>query len=572
MTDVHLGEKALPLLSEAHRVVRSLAASDGPFVGLLVTRGDGVAVQLDAGRLAGWDGWRFAGSEHVAAPLDLVRRPDGHDVLLPWCPETVIAWAGRCTVDGEPLTAGQCVTVAASLLRGIGELGDAAAETQGNWWITSDGRPVFVIGDGDDARVTGARVLAVVTEGCRDKAMGRLLAAVSLGLEEELERPGVPSARIEQWERDLFELAAPRPLRGDAGVDGEAGAGRAADVSGAAGVGAQADAGGKVSGAAPETFRGRETTTRRAGVAPRAGALERSAAERSAARRPVAGRGNRRVRAPRHDRASSRSGALSHIGRSLARAWFERFESVEQLRTGRSVKSSVDRRASGGSDLRGRRRPRRSVLVLAVGAAGAVLVVGMLLPDGGNDQATAAPGRTVQVTDASATERSPSENDVAATGGDAATDGDAPTDQTGATEDPAATESPAVPSGETGSEARRADVEASVRDKDAAVAVVAILQEADGCRSQTGPNCDDLLADGVADPASLQQDLAAVGETRPSTQLVDEYGDIAVIRATGSAGNVAAGSGTRQGEWILVLARADEKWLVRDVYDVADQP
>lgn len=571
MTDVHLGEKALPLLSEAHRVVRSLDASDGPFVGLLVTRGDGVAVQLDAGRLAGWDGWRFAGSEHVAAPLDLVRRPDGHDVLLPWCPETVIAWAGRCTVDGAPLTAGQCVTVAASLLRGIGELGDAAAETQGNWWITSDGRPVFVIGDGDDPRVTGARLLAVVAEACRDKAMGRLLAAVSLGLEEELERPGVPSARIEQWERDLFELAAPRPLRGDAGVDGEAGAGRAAGVSAAAGVGAQADAGGKVSGAAPETFRRRETTTRRAGVPSRAGAAERSAARRSAARRPVAGSGNRRVRASRHDRASRRSGALSHIGRSLARAWFERFESVEQ-RTGRSVKSAVDRRASGGSDLRGPRRPRRSVLVLAVGAAGAVLVVGLLLPDGGNDQATAAPGRAVQVTDASATERSPSENDVVATGGDAATDGDAPMDQTAATEDSAATESPAAPSGETGSEARKADVDASVRDGDPAVAVVAILQEADGCRSQTGLNCDDLLADGVADPASLQQDLAAVCETRPSTQLVDEYGDIAVIRATGSAGNTVSGSGTRQSEWILVLARADEKWLVRDVYDVADQP
>ncbi len=63
-----------------------------------------------------------------------------------------------------------------------------------------------------------------------------------------------------------------------------------------------------------------------------------------------------------------------------------------------------------------------------------------------------------------------------------------------------------------------------------------------------------------------------MGETLPTTQLVDEYGDIAVIRATGSGDNSSAGSPGHQGEWILVLARTDEKWLVRDVYDVADQP
>ncbi|MCK2036915.1 hypothetical protein KZC51_12305 [Microbacterium sp. SSW1-49] len=57
-------------------------------------------------------------------------------------------------------------------------------------------------------------------------------------------------------------------------------------------------------------------------------------------------------------------------------------------------------------------------------------------------------------------------------------------------------------------------------------------------------------------------------------ELVDEYGDAAVIRLTpeqqGKA-DVRRGADSRAGR-VLVLVRINEKWLVRGVYDVADQP
>ena len=52
---------------------------------------------------------------------------------------------------------------------------------------------------------------------------------------------------------------------------------------------------------------------------------------------------------------------------------------------------------------------------------------------------------------------------------------------------------------------------------------------------------------------------------------MDEYGDVAVIRvSTPSHSEDGATPGTRV--QMVVLVRVDEKWLVRDAYDVADQP
>lgn len=46
--------------------------------------------------------------------------------------------------------------------------------------------------------------------------------------------------------------------------------------------------------------------------------------------------------------------------------------------------------------------------------------------------------------------------------------------------------------------------------------------------------------------------------------LLDEYGGVSVLRVEGAGGDVPP--------QIVVIVRDDEKWLVRDVYDVADQP
>lgn len=55
---------------------------------------------------------------------------------------------------------------------------------------------------------------------------------------------------------------------------------------------------------------------------------------------------------------------------------------------------------------------------------------------------------------------------------------------------------------------------------------------------------------------------------------MDEYGDVAVVRLRTSGVDDGEGDAEGQGsdQTIVVLIRTEEKWLVRDVYDVADQP
>ena len=51
--------------------------------------------------------------------------------------------------------------------------------------------------------------------------------------------------------------------------------------------------------------------------------------------------------------------------------------------------------------------------------------------------------------------------------------------------------------------------------------------------------------------------------------LAPRYGDIAVLELVSSS---AGREGSGAGAMIVVLVWADEKWLVRDAYRVADQP
>lgn len=141
MTGTRGEEAPAPLVAGAHRVIRMLDAHEGPYGGALVTWGEGVAVRTDARTLSGWEGWRHAGSEHVAGPVDLIRRADGHDVLLPWCRERVVTFLSRRRAGGPELAVGEANTLVMSLLRGVGELstfGGIACE--GTWWLTEEGR------------------------------------------------------------------------------------------------------------------------------------------------------------------------------------------------------------------------------------------------------------------------------------------------------------------------------------------------------------------------------------------------------------------------------------------------
>lgn len=183
MADIENDEGAgTSLLPGAHRVVRTLDASEGPFAGTLVTYGDRVAVRVDAAALGGWVGWRFSGAEHVASPLDVCRRKDGHDALLPWCTERVSAFLIRRSAAGAILTPGESSTLVISLLRGLDEVGEGVDGVRtGEWWLTDGGRPVFVFGGGADARVGVRDIVERVAEHSADKMLRRALGTIEEG-------------------------------------------------------------------------------------------------------------------------------------------------------------------------------------------------------------------------------------------------------------------------------------------------------------------------------------------------------------------------------------------------------
>lgn len=195
----------------AHRTVRRLAEGEGPFAGELVTRGDGVAVRVDIVQLAGWPGWRFAGSEHVAAPEDLALRADGQDALLPWCVHSAEAYLAERGDDGA-LGNGEAVTLAVSVLRGLVELGVLEGGEEGpagRWWLTDEGRPMFAIGAGDPPLIASGILLDALEVRTDDRALSRVLRRLRAALDE----PRRLHAEIAQREQELLEIAAPRPLR-----------------------------------------------------------------------------------------------------------------------------------------------------------------------------------------------------------------------------------------------------------------------------------------------------------------------------------------------------------------------
>ena len=116
-------------LQEGYRVIRLIAGeAESPWPGALLCTPDGVTgVAVDAAVLGGgWAGWDADPSGHVLCPVDILRRQGGHDVLLPVCTERLEDFLLR-RAGGAELAVGEAVTLAVSLLRGIGELSTTAA-------------------------------------------------------------------------------------------------------------------------------------------------------------------------------------------------------------------------------------------------------------------------------------------------------------------------------------------------------------------------------------------------------------------------------------------------------------
>ncbi|MGN7976292.1 hypothetical protein ACTJJ4_01825 [Microbacterium sp. 22195] len=205
----------------------------------------------------------------------------------------------------------------------------------------------------------------------------------------------------------------------------------------------------------------------------------------------------------------------------------------ERLRE--SIPSSKPRMSSGveaGVDGGARTRaPRGRMLLVGAGAAALVILGGLLWPGGDEDavmpQAVAADRQASP---------SPSASELG---------------QVTQPDEPRPSES-----GAPAPEQPRPDRE----DGDVERTATRLLKAIDGCRAKNDTDCATAIVAGGAQ--GVLERLGADAAGREVT-LVEDYGDIAVTRL---------GRTATSGEQMLVLVREKDGWLVRDVYDVADQP
>ncbi|ANG85762.1 hypothetical protein [Microbacterium aurantiacum] len=195
------------LLSPYRAVRRVGAGIEGPWPGLGVALQDGGRGLLVDAEILGstWPGWAARDDGHLLSPLDVVRRPDGHDALLPVCRRLDRMLADRVSA-GERLPAGEAVTLALSLLRGLREAGDHA-RLSGSWWVDAGGRPVLAIGDGAgeaDARTATRRCLELSGASPADPVWAPVFA--------DLDRSRSSAREIRAVEDGLFAMAEPQPL------------------------------------------------------------------------------------------------------------------------------------------------------------------------------------------------------------------------------------------------------------------------------------------------------------------------------------------------------------------------
>lgn len=192
------------LVPGAHRVIRRLDES-AALPGDLVSDGERQRVSADAGELDEAL-WRFSGAEHVAGVRDMVRTRDGQAALLPWCADSLDTLLARRTAAERPLLTGEIVTLVGSLLRGVIEV--AGHEVRGRWWLDDEARPLFVPGEGMSCASASVELIERLRQDCTDRALERVLRRISDAAADHR----VVLRSLDEWERELTELAAPRPI------------------------------------------------------------------------------------------------------------------------------------------------------------------------------------------------------------------------------------------------------------------------------------------------------------------------------------------------------------------------
>lgn len=456
MDDVEEGAPAL--VPGAHRVIRRLDAEESAFAGDLVSDGDRQRVRAPASAVDPVL-WEFAGAEHVAGVRDVVRARDGHDALLPWCADAVDVLLARRASAEDPLTAGEVVTLVGSMLRGIVEI--AERDLRGRWWLDDAARPVFVPGEGAACAPAAAGIIDRLRQDRADRALDRVLEQIAAQAGDHR----LVARHLDEWERTLTELAAPRPLNRDVH--------------------------------APERVRAIPLHRERMREPQDAG-------ERPALRERVAGLRMRvaasvlALRERWRDRTPRRPGHVREDGES------------------------------------GARPPRGRMLLVGAAAAGAVLVGGLLWPGGDDSSATERVPAGIET-------NAPEETPAAAGATAAPATGEAVSEQ---------------PEPDAGGETHADEPAAGTPEHSATL----LLKRIDACRAEEDAECADAV---VAGSGAAARERLGPDSARRAVTLIEDYGDIAVIRLAPDDGH---------SEQMLVIVRQNDGWLVRDVYDVADQP
>lgn len=195
------------LLRTPFREIRAVRErEDGPWPGVLVRQVSGtVGVLVDAGVLGtDWRGWDADPGGHVLTPIDLVRRPGGHDVLLPVCAERLEDFVRRRGARSA-LQPGEAVTLGVSVLRGCAQL-VGAPDATGEWWLDDSGRPVLAT-DASPQRAfaaAAAALSAAAIDPRMQRAWDAAVRAVAAGR--------VTARDIADAEELLFAAADPEPL------------------------------------------------------------------------------------------------------------------------------------------------------------------------------------------------------------------------------------------------------------------------------------------------------------------------------------------------------------------------
>ncbi|WP_156761909.1 hypothetical protein [Microbacterium karelineae] len=199
------------------RPIRRVGPPDAPFAATRASVDGDTVILVDADLMRGWAGWRCAGAQHLLAPLDVRRRADGHDALLPDLREPSARACGAREQAGTGWHRGEAVTLVVSGLRGVAEAAERGLEDEagGAWWIAVDGRPVFVFapeaGEGEPIADATRALVRRVAAACDD----RIIARVADDVLDALDRPRALGRRIGELEAALFDAAAPQPLVGE---------------------------------------------------------------------------------------------------------------------------------------------------------------------------------------------------------------------------------------------------------------------------------------------------------------------------------------------------------------------